>query len=404
MQNRPLTEIFTRYLQNRCSPDEVREIIQHFSADDETGLRQLIKAELERDEPVADAHLQLISQEVLAQLKSTLADRPQLAEPVIQPVRRTLWRQPWFAAAACMILLLGAGVYFLLQQKTVSPKPPEALAAKPAPDTLAPAANKAVLILSTGKQINLDNAQAGRLATDAYAIINKSADGKLEYETMTATGGPAAEPAYNTLTTPRGGRYDLTLSDGTRVSLNAASSIRYPSAFTGKSRDVEITGEVYFEVVHDAGKPFRVSAAGQLIEDLGTRFNVNAYSDEPSLTTTLLEGSVRVSTKSRSALLRPGQQAVIRAGRALQVNQDADLDEVMAWQRGLFTFHDADIQTVMRQLSRWYDVDISYEGAVPQRRFSGKIYRNISAQKVADILQYKQIHFRIEGRSIIVMP
>ena len=404
MQNRPLTEIFTRYLQNRCSPDEVREIIQHFSADDETGLRQLIKEELEQDEPVAEAHLQLMSLEVLARLKSTLADRHQAAEvPVVQPLRRTLWRQPWLAAAACMILLLGTGAYFLLQQKTGSPKAPEALAARPARDTLAPAANKAVLILSTGKQINLDNAQAGRLATDAHAVINKSADGKLEYA-LAATGGPAAEPAYNTLTTPRGGKYDLTLSDGTRVSLNAASSIRYPSAFTGKSRDVEITGEVYFEVMHDAGKPFRVAAAGQLIEDLGTRFNVNAYSDEPSLTTTLLEGSVRVSTKSRSALLTPGQQAVVRAGQPLRVNREADLDEVMAWQRGLFTFHDADIQTVMRQLSRWYDVDISYEGAVPQRRFSGKIYRNISAQKVADILQYKQIHFRIEGRSIIVMP
>ena len=123
-----------------------------------------------------------------------------------------------------------------------------------------------------------------------------------------------------------------------------------------------------------------------------------------AVATTLLEGSIRISNKSHAASLRPGEQAFIQPDQSLRINRDADLDEVMAWHRGLFTFHDADIQTVMRQLSRWYDVDISYEGAVSQRRFSGKIYRNISALKVADILRYKQIHFRIEGRNIIVMP
>lgn len=405
LQNRPLTEIFNRYLQNKCSPDELRELVRYFSTDSEAELRRLIKAELEApDDPVPEERLRLISLEVLQQLKATLKQR-QEAEPAFQPVRlNPVRRWPRFAVAACLILLLGTGFYFFIQQKAVPAGTPEILTARQTPDTLAPAGNKATLILSTGHQINLDEARAGQLATDANATIRKSAAGQLEYETLGNSSGPASETAYNTLTTPRGGKYDLTLSDGTRVSLNAASSIRYPSVFPEENRQVEITGEVYFEVVHDARKPFRVLVAGQLIEDLGTRFNVNAYKDEPSLTATLLEGSIRVSNKEHAALLKPGQQAVVQPGQQLRVSREADLDEVMAWHRGLFNFHNADIQTVMRQLSRWYDVDISYEGAVPQRRFSGKIYRNISALKVADLLRYKEIHFRIEGRRIIVMP
>lgn len=407
MEKFQLKEIFRRYLQNECSEDEARAIIQYFDTDKEVQLRELIREELQKTEGVAtDAHLKRISDEVLQRLKQNIQKLDREYEAPVFQLFRHKPIQHWkrFSVAASLFFLLGSGIYFFTRQSVTQSQTPASLAVKQVRDTLAPGGNKAMLTLSNGQQISLDNVQTGQLAREANAVIHKTAEGKVVYEVLTTGGHSIAETSYNTLTTPRGGKYDLTLSDGTKVWLNAASSIRYPSTFPDNSRQVEITGEAYFEVVHDAKKPFRVLVAGQLIEDLGTQFNVNAYIDESAVKTTLIEGSIKVSNKLNSIFLKPGQQAIIQTNQSVVVNPDADIDEAMAWHRGLFTFNDADIQTVMRQLSRWYDVDITYEGVVPQRRFSGKIYRNINALKVADILSYKQIHFRIEGRKIIVTP
>ena len=208
--------------------------------------------------------------------------------------------------------------------------------------------------------------------------------------------------AYNTLTTPRGGQYHLTLSDGTSVWLNAASSIKYPIAFTGNERRVEITGEVYFEVEHNAAKPFRVICNGQTVEDLGTHFNINAYNDENAVKTTLLEGSVNVSAAGKNKMLKPGEQAQLQHGNIRIA--DVDVNKVAAWKNGLFQFNDDNIRDIMRQLGRWYDVDIKYEGNLPDWEFSGAIPRNANLSQVLDILSFVKVHFRIDGKTIVVKP
>lgn len=400
MENYQLKEIFSRYLENRCTTEEVETLLQYFHTDSEAYLRQLITEELDSPEQQTnDRHLQALADKAFNRIQAQLIK--QRSDIISMPERRNrnLWTR--VAAAAILLVALSLTTYFILRPQTSQQPLVAKNEVKPRQD-IAPGGNKAILILSNGKQINLSNAQNGRLAKEANAVIKKTADGKVIYQSN--ENQQTARIAYNTLKTPRGGKYDLTLADGTRVWLNAASSITYPSSFNGTDRQVEITGEAYFEVVHNAAKPFRVKVAGQVIEDLGTHFNINAYSDEPAIKTTLLEGSIRLSNNSGNLILKPGQQATVGPNQAISIDPDADTEEAVAWHHDLFKFNDASIETVMRQLSRWYDVDVSYEGKIPKRQFSGKIYRSTSALKVSDILSYKQIHFRIEGRRIIVMP
>ncbi|MES2332014.1 MAG: FecR domain-containing protein [Bacteroidota bacterium] len=405
MENQQLNALFSRYLANKCSEEDISVLFQYFNTDRESELHPLVLAAMEAPDAVgSDERLQQVADSAYSIIINTIRESQVVQQnpvPVVFIRRRNIWRG--VAAAASVIIILASGAFLYNSKSKQAPvTQPSVVAA--APQNLEPGGNKAILVLSNGKRINLNNAKNGELAKEDQAIIRKTADGQVIYEASAPAEQQPAAIAYNVLSTPRGGKYDLTLSDGTKVWLNAASSIRYPSVFAGSSRSVEITGEVYFEVAHDASKPFTVSVAGQKIEVLGTHFNINAYSDEPAIKTTLLEGSVRISNGTSSAVLQPGHQAVVHADQRIIINKDADVEEAMAWHEGLFKFQEADIKTVMRQLSRWYDVEVSYEGEVPKRVFSGKIYRNITALKVADVLSYKQIHFRIEGRKIIVMP
>jgi ferric-dicitrate binding protein FerR (iron transport regulator) len=236
---------------------------------------------------------------------------------------------------------------------------------------------------------------------ERQAKINKTGDGKIVYQ-EDQTKESLVE--YNTITTPRGGKYELTLADGTTVTLDAASSIRYPVAFTGRERRVEITGQVYFEVAHNQSKPFRVQASDQTVEVLGTHFNINAYPDEADLRTTLLEGSVRITKAQASAILKPGEQAITSDQSTLIRVRDADTEAAVAWKEGHFHFSHADIPTVMRQLARWYDVEVAYVGSIPKRSFSGNINRNTKASVALEILSVSNVHFKIEGKKIIVTP
>lgn len=309
------------------------------------------------------------------------------------PVRRL--RSTWLrSAAAVLILLLGGGaVYFALNKK------PRAIVQTIAVTTdVLPGGNKAVLTLSGGRQIVLDSAQRGDLAIEGNTRVSKAADGKLSYNALNS----AASTAYNTLSTPRGGQYQLTLSDGTVVWLNAASSITYPTAFSGDRREVAITGEAYFEVKYRANQPFRVRVGKDTVEDLGTHFNINAYTDEPGMKTTLLEGRVRVDAPGGSVVLEPGQQAVSQAGSPIKINGTADMEEAVAWKNGLFQFNRADIQTVMRQIARWYNVEVRFEGPVSHDRFWGKLPRDLNASQVLKVLQKEQVHFKIQDKTIIV--
>lgn len=302
------------------------------------------------------------------------------------------WKK--LAVAASVLLVIGLGGVLLFPSDLPSSK--VVVLSKSCDKE--PARMGAILTLSNGSKIVLDSVGNGLLANQNNTVISKK-NGVVVY-----TEGSNAQMVYNTMTTPRARQYNLVLSDGTRVWLNASSSITFPTSFGEKNRNVDITGEVYFEVAKDKTRPFKVSVNGVDINVLGTHFNVNAYDDEASVNTTLLEGSVLITKKEKKALLKPGQQANIQESGGILVNEYANLNEVMGWKNGVFYFENASIQTVLRQLSRWYDVDVVYEKGVPTRIFEGEIQRNLQLSQVLKILENNKVHFKIEGKVLRVMP
>lgn len=321
------------------------------------------------------------------------------SEAVVVSVTAPQYRR-WLPWAAAVLLMIGAGLTILLLQL---PKKEKVIVA--ARQDAAPGGNKAMLTLGDGTRIALDSAGNGALALQGNVQVLKLNSGQLAYHDDNTTG--SGQIQFNTLSTPRGGQYQLTLPDGTRVWLNAASSLRYPTRFTGKERQVEVKGEAYFEVAKNTGMPFKVTLRedGEIVVT-GTHFNVNAYTDEPFIKATLLEGGVRVSKKGKAAHLEPGQQAQIPFGAGISEIPVVlvDMEEATAWKNGLFRFNNADLPTVMRQLSRWYDVDVSYEGKIPSRKFEGEIQRNLHLSDVMEALGKNRVHFRIEGKKIILTP
>ncbi len=307
--------------------------------------------------------------------------------------------QRWWAAAA-IFLLLAAGSYFFIN-KEHSKKEVAAVKKNVLINDVSPGGNKAILTLANGATIILDNAKNGALTQQGNSKVVKLDDGKLAYNSN-GTNSPASVE-YNTVSTPRGGQYQLTLSDGSKVWLNAESAITFPTAFTGNDRKVTIKGEAYFEVAHDASKPFQVTVNGMQVQVLGTHFNINAYDDEGEIKTTLLEGSVKVSKGPESKLITPGQQAVVSSTEPKIVVQQADVDEAVAWKNGLFHFNNADLQEVMRQLSRWYDVNVMYDGTIPKREFAGEMQRDLNLSQVLELLVKNDVHFKIDGKKIIVL-
>jgi transmembrane sensor len=299
------------------------------------------------------------------------------------------------AAAVAIIVLCGGGYFFLTRRPFRSPE--GTIAVK----DIKPGCDKAVLTLSNGDSITLDSAHVGVLTQQGIVVVLDSGKGQLVYTVATSSKlSAASKVTYNTLTTPRGGQYQLTLPDGTKVWLNAASSLTYPTAFSGNERTVQMTGEAYFEVTHDKKRPFKVKVGGQVIEDIGTHFNVNAYTDEPVQTTTLLEGAVRVG----GHVLKPGEKASVATSGTVHVSK-GDPEQAIAWKNGLFDFTDNDLPTVLRQLARWYNVDIRYEGKIPDRQFTGMIGRSLTLDQVLKGLTREDIQYRIEeGNHLIITP
>jgi ferric-dicitrate binding protein FerR (iron transport regulator) len=313
---------------------------------------------------------------------------------------RPIYRKWWMAAAAAVLLLLAGGWWFV--QGSHNKQQPSIAATPKVPD-IAPGGNKAILTLADGTQVVLDSANNGALTKQGNVTVIKLDDGQLAYN---ASSTSTSALTYNTVTTPRGGQYQLVLSDGTKVWLNAASSLRFPTAFVGSERKVEMTGEGYFEVAHNDKKPFLVRAGGMDVEVLGTHFNINAYEDEGAVKTTLLEGKVRASAANGQAVvLKPGEQARLFDGDAqLSKRNNADLDEVIAWKNQMFVFNSAPLASVMRQIERWYDVEVEYQGHIPQDRFIGTITRNTNLSEVLKVLEYSNVRFKVEGKKITVMP
>jgi len=299
-------------------------------------------------------------------------------------------------AVAAVFLLAVISVWLLTRQRSTQAPPADVVK-----KDVGPGGNKAMLTLSNGTTILLDTVQKGAIASQGNSRVVKMDDGRLAYEPVTKK---TESPVYNTLSVPRGGQYQLTLPDGSRVWLNAASSITYPTAFTDEDRTVKITGEVYFEVVHGERRPFKVDAGGLLTEVLGTSFNVNAYADEPVVRTTLVEGKIKVSNGTATRVLSPGQQ-VQGKGAILEMVAGVDVEQVLAWKNGIFSFRNADLPTVMRQLARWYDIEVEYTGAAPAGTFDGEIGRGLTLNQVLQGLAQARINYTIvSSHKIVIRP
>lgn len=325
-------------------------------------------------------------------LKSKL---PLQAEPKV--IR--LW--PRVAVAASIALLLGTGIfYFTKPKEQIVPVAEKA-------QEIAPGGTRGILTLSNGKQIILANISAkDTIAKEGEEVtIKMGANGVITYIINPDADASKNNPnAFNTLSTPTGGQYNIVLADGTKVYLNAVSSIKYPTQFNGDKRLVELDGEAYFEVAKDKSKPFIVKSDNQSIEVLGTHFNVHAYANESVVKTTLLEGSVAVSFKNQKSILKPGQQSNVSDNFTKIKIREVDTDEAIAWKNGRFKFDNADLKTVMRQLERWYGIKVEYRGDVSDVRFSGGTFMNKNLSEVLKVLELSNIKFKVEGRTIIVYP
>jgi transmembrane sensor len=305
------------------------------------------------------------------------------------------------AAAAVIGVLIIAGLYFSRNSKrdqSTAEKKPQV---QPNKNDLDPGSNKAVLILADGREIDLDDSQIGDITKQGNAVVRKTSDGQVVYNMM-QPGANSLEIKNNTIQTPVGGEYQVILPDGTKVWLNSSSKLEFPTAFTGKERVVNLSGEGYFEVAKNAMMPFKVKVNDMEVKVLGTHFNIMAYPDESIAKTTLLEGSINISKGKDSKILVPGQQARTASNDKIDVSK-ADVESAIAWKNGYFKFDRDGIQTVMRQLARWYDMEVLYSGSVPQDEFSGKIRRNVKASKALEFLEQTGLHFKIDGKKVTIL-
>lgn len=308
-----------------------------------------------------------------------------------KPKAWRLW--PRIAAAAVILAMFAAGFHFY-NNRTLQKN---MLAAD-----IAPGGNKAILTLANGQRIVLNDAGKGEISRQSGITVSKSKDGELIYTVVEAE-QKSAENTFNTISTPKGGQYTIMLSDGTRVMLNSASSLTFPTALKGPYRRVELNGEAYFEVAKQKDSRFRVVSGMQTVEVLGTHFNVNAYTDEETIKTTLLEGSVKVSAAKASAVIEPGEQAVWnRSSENELIKRWVDTDKEMAWINGVFSFEGDDLKSIMRQVARWYDVNVIYEGPINEEKYFGGISRNSKLSAVFKILELNNVNFKVSGKTVKV--
>lgn len=396
-ENENIINLLEKFAIRKASSEELDRLFDLIKENggDET-LVSFITSHLEENEPVTEQEMDFwknqfegFNKRILEYSGLTSVDLPgsqqEIEIPVAPAHRIHFLRSAWFRYAVAIILLFGVGAYFYFTPGSESIV--TTVQQVPVSNDVAPGSNKAVLTLSDGSKVEL-NAQTTNIQ-DASAIIENT-QGKLQYQ-------QTQRAVWNTMTTPRGGQYQLSLPDGTNVWLNAASSITYPTAFAGQERKVTVTGEVYFEVAKNARQPFIVQTRSDVITVLGTHFNVHAYADEPAVVTTLLEGRVSVDNNGSSRVLQPGQATM--NGQVAK----ADVSQVVAWKNGLFDFNHKPLSQVLKELSRWYDIDINYEGKVPGITYWGKMQRDLNLSDVLDFLKGSGVQFRMgPDRQLIV--
>lgn len=371
--------LLDRYLQNNCTAEEAAIVDKWF-----TGLQAQGSVPFPQkvvDDPFSYTTEQLAIFEALSHKYKESRE-----VPVISIRRKRFYR--WVAAASIIFLLGCIGFFYLHRQ------PLDRKVIAEVKDVL-PGGNHATLTLANGQQIVLDSTEIGQLTSQNGMKVIKLDSGSLAYL------GNTKDVGYNTLSTPKGGQYQLQLPDGTRVWLNAASSIRFPIAFVGSKREVYISGEAYFEVAQDVVKPFFVTVGNQRVKVLGTQFNIYGYQEEQSIRTTLLQGAVLVSLGKETRLLKPGQQSINQKGTLLV--RHVDTDQAIAWKNGVFSLDNLSFQEFMNQLSRWYDLNIQYAaGKVPDIQIRGEMGRNLKLSQVLEGLKGMNVQFEVNGKTLVV--
>ncbi|HWK03552.1 MAG TPA: FecR domain-containing protein [Puia sp.] len=392
-----IKNLFRKYLDDDITPDEFSRLYEMISNEyDPASLDELLEGAFSNPAFAAgsgDHDPAAVFASLLARIEERKINNT-LPAPV---VRLRPWRR--MAAASAIILFLVSGSIYLYRQKQNSSNQEVAEKKAIRLDTLQ-GTNGAILTLADGKQIVLDSSQNGSLEKQGNTRILKQGS-QLSYKTDE---GDQAVVLYNTITTPRGKQYQLLLTDGTKVWLNAASSIRFPATFNGKERRVEVSGEVYFEVAHNKDMPFIVQVDKTEIAVLGTHFNVTDYNDEKTICTTLLEGSVRIINGTQQALLVPGEQGRIERATGKLSSSQVDVEQIIAWTKGRLCLVNSDFPVLMRQISRWYDVDIVFQGAVPKVHIGGFIHRDVNLATVMGFLEETGVHYKVEGKTIIILP
>lgn len=409
--------LMERYRTNTCTREEMEELFQLMRQDGGSNLLRVLQEHWE-----VDARTQPAESPDWDELFEAMMDQTRSLEPVSLPPitrRRRSRNRRWFVLSLCLLLLLGGAGIVMRMRYASRPGAPRVVARpRRFKNDVQPGGNKAILTLADGSSIVLDSAGNGTLSMQGNTRVLKLANGRLAYQTAhSADPGPV----YNTISTPRGGQYQIELPDGSKVWLDAGSCLRFPTAFAGKEREVQLSGEAFFEVSGDARRPFQVSVYSQepgkseelqKVKVLGTQFNVMAYADEQLVKTTLIEGGIRVDddaavgpSSQSSYELRPGEQALLHRDHASSTHivADADIDAAVAWKNGYFNFNKADIQTIMRQLSRWYDIDVSFRGNKGNERvFFGGIQRNLPLSSIFSILERSGVLFSIDGKKVVV--
>lgn len=399
MEKHPHTiiHLFQKFLQHRCSPEEMDRLYHYFDIDEsEDLLRELILNELDKD---IDSREMVAQEQHLSDLFGRISEK--IHVPRTRPLYKRLFAERWMQIASAILLVSFVAIASYRYLNNISPVEKAIQSNTSYPQ---PGSDKAVLTLFNGKKVVLDDSKQNQILQESGITVSNTLEGLLVYQVdeSIATVGKA-DVMTNTMSTPRGGQYQIVLADGTKVWLNASSSLTFPSHFADNNRKVKLSGEAYFEVAHDARKPFYVQTAEGEVEVLGTTFNVMAYPDEQYSQITLLTGSVKVNRAKEAIRLLPGQQAEIKQDSENMRVHTVDLETIVAWKNGVFLFDQSELSQVMRQVGRWYNAEIEYVDKVPAAKLTGMVSRKDSLSVLLDILERAGgLDFEVQENKIMV--
>jgi hypothetical protein len=392
--------LFSKYYDRTASQKEINELFDILKSSSDQELTKLMRDEWENFQEMEAPFFDFDkSHEMLDRILASGRDKNNLQEePAVQSKN---WQLVFISisAAAAIIIFNIIGLDFWNEKIT---QPSVQIAASKVSKDVSAGDNKAVLTLSDGKRIILDSINNGIIEKNENFEINKTENGQLVFHAFDRNYKNARNGDFNILSTTRGGEYRITLPDGSKVWLNASSTIKFPGVFKRNIREVELDGEAYFEIAKRSAMPFMVRSGSTEIEVLGTHFNVKAYSNQKVMKTTLVEGSIKINEGESSVLLKPGQQAQLAGGNMTILN-NVDIEEQVAWKNGLFVFKDATIEEVMTQVASWYDLNVSYEGKIPEKYLTGKISRSVNASEFMNLLNYAGVKYKITGKNIVII-